>query len=87
LIWFLFPTVALCDQQTEVLRSHLPSSRPRSFTGRDQVDRWEEKAVWDSALAGGPVLLDALTHGFMKMHQLSLLVFDEGELEWAILGC
>ncbi|KAJ6024631.1 ATP-dependent helicase dcl2-2 [Penicillium herquei] len=84
LIWFLCPTVALCEQQIEVLRSHLPSSRPRSFTGRDQVDHWGEKAVWDSALAGvrvvvstHQVLLDVLTHGFMKMDQLSLLVFDE----------
>ncbi|KAJ5644785.1 ATP-dependent helicase dcl2-2 [Penicillium longicatenatum] len=84
LVWFLCPTIALCEQQVEVLRCHLPSSRARSFTGRDQVDRWGEKAIWDAALARvrvavstHQVLLDVLTHGFIKMDQLSLLVFDE----------
>ncbi|KAJ5817756.1 ATP-dependent helicase dcl2-2 [Penicillium robsamsonii] len=84
LVWFLCPTIALCEQQVEVLRSHLPFSRPRSFTGRDQVDHWGEKSVWDAALNGvrvgvstHQVLLDALTHGFLIMNRLSLLVFDE----------
>ncbi|KAJ5814097.1 ATP-dependent helicase dcl2-2 [Penicillium pulvis] len=84
LVWFLCPTIALCKQQAEALRSHLPSSRARSFTGKDQVDRWGEKAIWDAALAGvrvavstHQVLLDALTHGFVNMGQFSLLVFDE----------
>ncbi|KAI2675933.1 hypothetical protein CBS147355_6114 [Penicillium roqueforti] len=85
LVWFLCPTIALCEQQVDVLRSHLPHSRPRSFTGKDQVDHWGEKSVWDAALFGvrvavstHQVLLDALTHGFTRIDQFSLLVFDEG---------
>ncbi|KAJ5876392.1 uncharacterized protein N7529_001976 [Penicillium soppii] len=72
------------SHQVDVLRSHLPYSRPRSFTGKDQVDHWGEKAVWDAALFGVrvavstyQVLLDALTHGFTRIDQFSLLVFDE----------
>ncbi|KAJ5185130.1 hypothetical protein N7472_009970 [Penicillium cf. griseofulvum] len=86
LVWFLCPTIALCEQQVDVLRTHLPYSRPRSFTGKDQVDHWGEKAVWDAALFGvriavstHQVLLDALTHGYTKIDQFSLLVFDEGK--------
>ncbi|KAJ5436242.1 ATP-dependent helicase dcl2-2 [Penicillium cf. griseofulvum] len=72
------------DKQVDVLRTHIPYSRPRSFTGKDQVDHWREKAVWDAALFGvriavstHQVLLDALTHGYTKIDQFSLLVFDE----------
>jgi ERCC4-related helicase len=50
------------------------------------VDHWGEKTIWDSALSGVKiavstyqVLYDALSHGFVKMGQLSLLIFDEGK--------
>ncbi|CAG8328122.1 unnamed protein product [Penicillium nalgiovense] len=89
LVWFLCPTIALCEQQVDVLRSHLPYSRPRSFTSKNQVDHWGEKSVWDAALFGvrvavstHQVLLDALTHGFTRIDQFSLLVFDEGKWEY-----
>lgn len=34
-----------------------------------------------SMLTPSEILLDALIHGFVQMAKLSLLVFDEGELE------
>ena len=70
------PTVALCTQQHAYLRS---------LTGADNVDRWSEQSTWDSVLEGvrivvstHAVLEDALSHGFIAMRRLALLVFDEG---------
>jgi uncharacterized membrane protein YagU involved in acid resistance len=49
------------------------------------IPQWSESRVWNAALDGVQVvvsthaiLLDALTHGFVKMTSLALLVFDEG---------
>jgi ERCC4-related helicase len=54
--------------------------------GADNVDRWTEQAIWNKALkdvrvvcATHAVLSDALNHGFVRMSQLALLVFDEGK--------
>ncbi|EXJ91780.1 hypothetical protein A1O3_00330 [Capronia epimyces CBS 606.96] len=84
LVWFLAPTVALCTQQHEVLRSQLRAARTRLLIGADNVDRWSEKRLWDSVLSGvqivvstHAVLLDALGHGFVRIARLALLVFDE----------
>jgi hypothetical protein len=56
------------------------------LTGDDGVDGWSNQEVWDTALQGSKVvfsthavLADALTHGFIKLQSLALLVFDEGE--------
>ena len=53
--------------------------------GRDGVDKWTDQKLWDAVLTnvrvvvGTPqVLADALTHGFVRMSRLALLVFDEG---------
>lgn len=73
-------------QQFDVLCDHLSAVNLRLLTGADNVDRWTEKSIWDAVLHGirvvvstHAVLADALTHGFVKIGQLSLLVFDEGE--------
>lgn len=86
LVWFLAPTVALCDQQHDVIASQIPSAKTRVLTGRDNVDRWTEQAVWNNALkdirvvcSTHAILFDALNHGFVRMSQLALLVFDEGK--------
>ncbi|OJJ50718.1 hypothetical protein ASPZODRAFT_86279 [Penicilliopsis zonata CBS 506.65] len=83
MIWFLAPTVALCNQQHDVLAAHLPV-KIRLLTGADNVDRWTEQAVWDAVLDGVrvvvstfAVLTDAMGHGFVKTGQLALLIFDE----------
>lgn len=84
-VWFLAPTVALCFQQHEVIASQIPNVQIRLLTGLDNVDRWTEKSVWDKVLqdirivvSTHAVLFDALTHGFIRMSQLALIVFDEG---------
>ena len=59
-----------------------------SLMGRDGVDKWTDQKLWDAVLTnvrvvvGTPqVLADALTHGFVRMSRLALLVFDEGTCE------
>ena len=56
----------------------------RLLTGGDNVHTWSE-SIWDTILDGVrivvstyQVLLDALSHGFIGMDRLSLIVFDEG---------
>lgn len=87
IIWFLAPTVALCFQQYEVLTDHAPNVKTRVLTGLDNVDRWTEQSIWDKVLqdvrivvSTHAVLSDALNHGFVRMSQLALLVFDEGRI-------
>jgi ERCC4-related helicase len=85
LVWFLAPTVTLCEQQYEVFKSNLPGYTSLVLCGRDNVDNWTDQSAWDAVLDGirivlstHQVLLDALTHAFVKMDRLSLLIFDEG---------
>lgn len=56
------------------------------LSGADGVDRWTDQKLWDLVLANVKVvvstyqiLLDALTHGFIEMERLALIVFDEGK--------
>ncbi|GFF27465.1 RNA helicase/RNAse III, putative [Aspergillus udagawae] len=84
LVWFLAPTVALCIQQHEVIASNLPAVRTRTLTGLDKVELWTEQSIWDAVLNGyqvivstHAVLADALSHGFVKMSRLALIIFDE----------
>lgn len=53
--------------------------------GSDNVDRWSEQRIWDTVLENvrivvstHEVLADALSHGFVRIEELTLLVFDEG---------
>ncbi|KAL4804099.1 ATP-dependent helicase dcl2 [Aspergillus unguis] len=84
LIWFLAPTVALCLQQHKVIRQHIPTVKSRTLLGLDNVDLWTEQAIWDAVLkdiqvvvSTPAVLLDAMTHGFVRIGKLGLVVFDE----------
>lgn len=52
--------------------------------GADGVDKWSTRAIWDAALKNiqivcstPQVLLDCLTHGFVKLKTIALLVIDE----------
>ena len=69
------------------MSKHLPALRTRLLIGSDNVDRWSEQRIWDAALhnmqvviSTHAVLADALTHGFVKMAHLTLLIFDEGKV-------
>lgn len=57
------------------------------LSGADGVDRWTDENLWNAVLQNVKVvvstyqiLLDALTHSFVKMESLALIVFDEGLL-------
>lgn len=85
MIWFLAPTVSLCEQQYEYIESQISAVKIKFLSGADGVDRWTHQALWDAVLSNVHVvvstyqiLLDALTHGFVRMESLALMVFDEG---------
>jgi RecG-like helicase len=87
LLWLLAPTVALCTQQHASILANLPAVHTKLLIGSDNVHRWSEQHIWDAVLANvqvivstHAVLADALAHGFVKMSQLALLIYDEGEL-------
>ncbi|KAF9883265.1 Dicer-like protein 2 [Aspergillus nanangensis] len=84
LIWFLAPTIDLCIQQHEALSAFLPAARTRTLTGLDKVELWTEQAIWDAVLnemqvivSTHAVLSDGMAHGFVRMSQLGLIIFDE----------
>jgi len=85
LIWFLAPTVSLVLQQYEYIQSQISTVQVKFLSGADGVDRWTEQSLWDGILKNVGVvistyqiLLDALSHAFVKMERLALIVFDEG---------
>lgn len=85
-IWFLAPTVALCSQQFAVLESQIQAVQIRFLSGADNVDKWSDQSIWDAALHNvriivctPAILRDALTHGFVELAAISLLIFDEGK--------
>ncbi|KAF2497347.1 P-loop containing nucleoside triphosphate hydrolase protein [Lophium mytilinum] len=84
IVWFLAPTKALCHQQYDVFCSNLPGFGIQFLSGEDDVDRWTDQSIWNDVLENvrivistHAVLLDALSHGFVKLNRLSLLIFDE----------
>ncbi|KAI0407085.1 RNase3 domain-containing protein [Xylaria palmicola] len=84
IIWFLAPTVALCEQQFRVLRSQIGPAQIKLLTGTDNVDSWSDNRIWDEYLknvrvvvSSYQVLLDAITHAFVKLDRLCLIIFDE----------
>ena len=77
--------MALCTQQHEIIASQLPAIKTRLLLGSDNVDHWGEGRIWDAVLNGvrivvstPAILRDALTHGYVQMKSLAILVFDEG---------
>jgi ERCC4-related helicase len=85
LIWFLAPTVALCDQQCRVIKTQIPGVLTKMLSGNDGPETWSTPHIWDAFLYNvsivvttPQVLSDALQHDFVKMERLSLIIFDEG---------
>ncbi|THU86774.1 P-loop containing nucleoside triphosphate hydrolase protein [Dendrothele bispora CBS 962.96] len=82
--WFLAPTVALCEQQHEVIDASLPVS-VGLITGSLEPDQWKDDALWRRTLekrrvvvSTPQVLLDALHHGYIVLgRDIGLLIFDE----------
>lgn len=84
MIWFMAPTLELCSQQFDVLQTHIPAVQMKYLSGNDNIDKWTEPELWAAVLHGVRVvvstyqiLLDALTHGFISIENLVLIVFDE----------
>ncbi|KAL7773560.1 hypothetical protein CFE70_003525 [Pyrenophora teres f. teres 0-1] len=84
IVWFLAPTVSLCEQQHEVFMSNLPGFGHQILCGRDDIEFWTTQRQWDSILTNvrivvstHQVLFEALTHGFVTLTKLALLIFDE----------
>lgn len=82
-VWFTAPNGGLVNQQLRFLQLELPQYRMKSLTGRDNVDTWN-RGVWEVVLqdvnvvvATPQVLFDALTHAYVRLQSISLLVFDE----------
>ncbi|KAA1474785.1 P-loop containing nucleoside triphosphate hydrolase protein [Dentipellis sp. KUC8613] len=82
--WFLTPTVALCHQQHEVIKSHLPVS-VGMISGANEPDQWKDQQLWVRVLrdhkiivSTHDVLLNALRHGYISMgRSINLIIFDE----------
>lgn len=84
IIWFLAPTVALCEQQHNYISSQIAQVHCKVLSGADNVDSWGEKEQWDATLKNVrivvstyQILLNALNNGFVWMESLALIVFDE----------
>jgi ERCC4-related helicase len=85
LVWFLAPTVTLCEQQHRKLQESFPAVYSRLIVGSDNVECWKTQDVWDDVLRDQrivvtthAILSDALFHGFVVMQRLALLIYDEG---------
>ncbi|OJD18331.1 hypothetical protein AJ78_01644 [Emergomyces pasteurianus Ep9510] len=84
IVWFLAPTVALAEQQHNNISQQLTAYQTRLLTGADNVAYWSTRKIWDDILLNirivvstPQVLLDAMSHGFVTMARVALLVFDE----------
>lgn len=56
------------------------------LSGSDNVDSWSSEAIWTEFLLNVKIvvstyqiLYDALSHAFVKLDSLALIVFDEGK--------
>ncbi|EPQ67305.1 Bgt-5504 [Blumeria graminis f. sp. tritici] len=83
-IWFLAPTVTLSRQHFENIKLQITSVEKKFICGDDKVELWVNQSHWDSILhnisivvSTYQILTDALTHGFVKMKDLALIIFDE----------
>ncbi|OCH83851.1 P-loop containing nucleoside triphosphate hydrolase protein, partial [Obba rivulosa] len=82
--WFLAPTVALVQQQREVIASAIPVS-VGIISGACEPNQWKDANLWRKILqthrimvTTPQVLLDALHHAYVDLgRDISLLVFDE----------
>ncbi|RDX50374.1 P-loop containing nucleoside triphosphate hydrolase protein [Lentinus brumalis] len=82
--WFIAPTVALVEQQCEVIKSAIPVP-VGLVSGSSEPNQWKDASLWRRILSSyrimvttPQVLLDALHHGYIDMgSDIGLLVFDE----------
>ena len=81
--WFIAPTVALCEQQHDVIQKAIGSAG--LIHGALEPKQWTDPNLWKNVLKKNrvvvstpQVLLDALSHGYISLgREIGLLVFDE----------
>ncbi|KAH0826264.1 hypothetical protein J3R83DRAFT_5734 [Lanmaoa asiatica] len=81
--WFIAPTVALCEQQHNVIQKAIGSVG--LIHGGLEPKQWTDPNLWKGVLSRNrvivstpQVLLDALSHGYINLgREIGLLVFDE----------
>ena len=84
LAWFIAPTVALVEQQRDVIATQIPVS-VGLVSGASDPYQWTDPAMWRKIIDSHrvmvttpQVLLDALRHGYINLGaDISLLIFDE----------
>lgn len=82
--WFLVPTVALCQQQYDVLK-RLLTCDVDFISGGKEPDKWTNPLVWKQITALNQVivsthqvLLDALRHAYLNLGtDIAMIIFDE----------
>ena len=84
LSWFVAPTVALVEQQRDVIATQIPVA-VGLVSGTSDPHQWKDPSLWRKILDSHrvmvttpQVLLDALRHGYIDLGaDISLLIFDE----------
>ncbi|KAI0697912.1 P-loop containing nucleoside triphosphate hydrolase protein [Cytidiella melzeri] len=82
--WFLAPTVALIEQQRDVIAAAIPVP-VGLISGASEPDQWKDAKLWERVLTSyrivvstPQIVLDALRHGYIDLGaHISLLIFDE----------
>lgn len=88
------PSVTLCRQQHNAVQRAIPWTVSKLIVGEDGPERWGSLHNWEEVLKGVDlvfstfaVLYGALCHGYVRMDQMSLLIFDEGKAStWSTCG-
>ncbi|KAG8999977.1 Dicer-like protein 1 [Tulasnella sp. JGI-2019a] len=82
-IFFLVPTVALVQQQSDFVTGQTTGLRVGGYTGGMDVDLWDrekwlkELQEHDVLIMTPAILVRLLMHGYVTMPQISLIIFDE----------
>ncbi|CAH0719966.1 unnamed protein product, partial [Brenthis ino] len=81
--FFLVNNVPLVTQQKKVIEHQCPVDGVAGFCSEDKVDYWD-KNKWDYELSKHEVIVmtsqilhDMITHKFIKIEDISLIIFDE----------
>ncbi|RYP03678.1 hypothetical protein DL765_010424 [Monosporascus sp. GIB2] len=72
------------EKQFEVLKARIRNVQIKLLSGGDNYDAWGEPRIWEDFLRNvrivvstHQVLFDAVSHAFIRLDRLALIVFDE----------
>ncbi|XP_059057480.1 endoribonuclease Dicer [Achroia grisella] len=82
-IFFLVNNIPLVEQQQKVIEYLCPVKGVGAYSSENKVDYWD-KNKWDEELTiyqvivmTSQIMVDMLTHGYIKIENISLIIFDE----------